>query len=430
MNKKKVILALAALAVVVAGGVAWQSTRSNAGAAVKAPPPVPVIVGKAESADVPVMIEAVGRAEAFEGVTLKSRVDGQVMEILYSTGLHVKQGQPLVRLDPADYTARAKQAEAALARDEAQLAKAKADVARYVALKDRGFVSEEKVHEVRTAEAAAAATVKADQAALDVARLQLSYTVVKAPFDGIMAARIISRGDAIKTNDTKLGEINRVKPLFVTFSVAEKHLPRLRAALAKGHVMARITVPEQKGRVFEGRVRAFENTVDTATGTMQLKALLENLDEALTPGQFVNVAIQLDTLANAVVVPAEAIQQGADGNFLFVVTPDNTAEVRKVSVEAGFGALVALGKGVAAGETVVTDGQLRLAPGTKVAVRSAGEVAPAGTPASQANAAAPAPQTPAPAPAPAEAAKPAAGANAPASNPANANSGTSAKPAP
>lgn len=383
MNKKKIALLAAVVAIAVAGGVLYQSTRTAPGAAAKTPPPVPVMVGKAETADVPVMVEAVGRVEAFEDVTLKSRVDGQVAEVLYASGQHVKQGQLLIRLDPADFQARVKQAEAALARDEAQLAKARADVARYVALKERGFVSEEKVNEVRTAEAATAATVRADQAALELARLQLSYTELRAPFDGVIGARIVARGDAIKTNDTKLAEINRVRPIFVTFSVAEKHLPRLRAALAKGNVAAKISVPGQKGAVFEGRVRNLDNTVDVTTGTMQLKALVENQEEALTPGQFVNLGIQLDTLANAVTVPAEAIQQGAEGNFLFVVTADNTVEVRKVAVEAGFSGRVAVASGLAAGETVVTDGQLRLAPGARVVVKSAGGV-PANGPATAA----------------------------------------------
>lgn len=373
MTKSKLLLAGVAVAVVIAAGYWYQTARSNGAAgAAKTPPRVPVTVAKAVTADIPVLLEVVGRAEAYESVTVKSRLDGQVASVMYTEGQHVKQGDVLVKLDPGDFDARLQQADANLAKDEAQLAKARADVERYTALKARGFVSEEKVNDVRTAEAAALATVKADKAALELARLQLTYATLRAPFAGVVGARLVFPGSAVKVNDTALVVVNRVQPLYVTFSVPEKHLPRLHAALDRGQLTALVTMPGNKEQSFEGSVKFIDNAVDAATGTIQMKAVLENLDEKLTPGQFLNVTMRLDTLTDAVVVPTEAVQQGADGNFLFVVKEDETVEPRKIQVAATSGNLAAIAKGVAAGETVVTDGQLRLAPGATVQIKTAG----------------------------------------------------------
>ncbi len=335
-----------------------------------APPPVPVATAQATARDVPLAVDVVGRAEAFESVTLKARVDGQVAAVLFTEGQRVAQGEVLVRLDPTDFTARVRQAEASVARDEALLAKAHADTLRYVALKGRNFVSEEKVNEVRTGEAAAAATLRADQAALDLARAQLSYATVRAPFAGVVGARLVFPGSAIKTNDTALAVVNRVRPLLISFSVPEKHLPRLRAALAAGKgigaLKVAVSLPGDSAHRFEGAVRFLDNAVDAATGTIQMKAELPNVDEKLTPGQFLSVSLQLDTLRQAVTVPNEAVQQGPEGNFIFVVKADSSVEVRKVEAGASTGGLTVVAKGLQAGETVVTDGQLRLTPGARI----------------------------------------------------------------
>ncbi|MBK8384388.1 MAG: efflux RND transporter periplasmic adaptor subunit [Candidatus Accumulibacter sp.] len=366
------MLMVAAMAAVVGAGYWYYSTRNaTSGGTAKVPPPVPVTVAQANLGDVPVLLDVVGRAEAYESVTLKSRLDGQVAAVPYTEGQHVRQGEVLVQLDAGDFDARLLQAEANLARNEALMAKARADVTRYLALQGRGFVSEEKVNELRTAEAAAAATLKADQAAVELARRQISYTTIRAPFAGVVGARLVFPGSAVKINDTALAVVNRIRPLYVTFSVPEKHLPRLRKAISSGEMRAGVTIPGDREQRFEATVRFIDNTVDTATGTILMKALLENREEKLTPGQFLNVSMSLDTLAKAVVVPAEAVQQGPEGNFLFVVRPDNTVEPRKIEVQAGYRGLAAIGKGVAAGETVVTDGQLRLTPGALVQARPA-----------------------------------------------------------
>lgn len=330
------------------------------------PPPVPVISAKATEQNIPVTLQVVGRAEAYESVVLKSRVDGQVETVLFSEGQHVKQGDVLIRLDPSDLQARLQQAQATAARDEALIAKTRADTSRYAALKERNFVSEEKVNDVRTSEAAASANLRASKAAVDFAALQLSYATIRAPISGVVGARLVFPGSSVKTNDTTLAVVNRNQPLLVTFSVPERHLAQIRSKMKSGIMKASVSEPGNSARHLEGDVRFLDNAVDATTGTILMKAVLANEDESLTPGQFLNVTLVLETLANAVTVPNEAVQQGADGNYLYVVKPDNSVEMRKIEVATSNGVVTAISEGVQKGETVVTDGQLRLTPGTKV----------------------------------------------------------------
>jgi multidrug efflux system membrane fusion protein len=327
---------------------------------------VPVSLARAEAQDIPLLFEGVGRAEAFEGVTLMSRVEGQVEAVEYTEGAHVRNGQVMVRLDRGDFEAKLRQAEANLARDQALLAKARADLTRYASLKDQDYVSAEQLGEVEAAAAAAAATVKADSAEVDLARLQLNYTVIRAPFSGVAGARLVSPGTAVKVNETPLVVVNRVQPLYVSFAVPEKYLARVRAALASPPLRLTITVPGQAGSPHEGEARFLDNTVNTATGTILMKATLANREERLTPGQFLNVSLTLDILRHAVTIPAEAVQQGPEGSFVYTVRPDQSAEMRPVEVAATVRGRAAIARGLRAGETVVTEGQLRLSPGAKV----------------------------------------------------------------
>lgn len=366
---KKNRLLLLAAAVIVGGAAAYWFLSAREAASAKTsrtPPPVPVALARATTRDVPLLLDVVGRAEAYESVTLKARVDGQVAAVPFTEGQHVRAGEVLVRLDPADFNARLMQAEANQARDQALLTKTHADVERYAALKNRGFVSEEKVAEVRTNEASAAATVRADKAAVDLARLQLGYATLRAPFAGVVGARLVFPGTAVKTNDTALAVVNRVRPLYVSFAVPEKHLSRLRAAMAGNALKVVVQIPGEPSPGFEGEARFIDNAVDPTTGTIQMKATLPNRDEKLTPGQFLNVSMALDVARNAVTVPAETVQQGPEGSFLFVVKSDDSVETRKVEVAAIRDGLAVIGKGLQDGETVVTDGQLRLTPGAKV----------------------------------------------------------------
>ena len=343
-------------------------------------PPVPVTVTKAAERDIPVTLQVVGRAEAFESVVLKARVDGQIAAVLFTEGQHVKQGDILIRLDPTDYAARLQQAQGTVARDEALIAKTRADTARYSALKDRNFVSEEKVNDIRTNEAAATANLRTSKANAELARLQLSYTTVRAPISGVVGARLVFPGSSVKINETTLAVVNRPSPLLVSFAVPERHLTRLRTAMKTGALKVGVSQPSDKTQSFEGLVRFLDNTVDPATGTILMKAELPNTDERLTPGQFLNVSLVLDTLVNAVTVPNEAVQQGADGNFIIVAKEDNGVEIRPVETVASEYGLTAIGKGLKAGETVVTDGHLRLTANSKVRIKEASGAAQAAKP--------------------------------------------------
>lgn len=379
---------LLALVLGLTAGAAYKysgTPKDEKAVAKKPPPPTPVTVAQAVARDMPVVLEVVGRGEAYESVTLKARVDGQVLEVPFGEGQRVAKGDVLIRLDPADFKARVAQSEANLARDQALLKKARADVERYQALRAQGFVSEEKVAEVRAAADAGEATVQADQAALELARLQLSYATLRAPFAGLVGDKRVHPGAAVKVNDTELVSLNRVQPLYVTFSVAEKHIPALRAALAAKRLRVDIHTPGDRKQAHRGTVRFVDPAVDAATGTLRLKAELANADGALAPGQFLDVVLVLDTLRDAVTVPAEAVQQGPDGPFVYALKGEE-AGMRKVALGPVRDSVAVIAQGLAAGESVVTDGHSRLVPGGKVKIKTPGEKpsgAPAGKPAKQ-----------------------------------------------
>jgi multidrug efflux system membrane fusion protein len=373
MKKAGWIFLLAAVALAT-GARYWLVQNRGDKAETQGKAPVPVTVAKADVRDMPLQLEVVGRAEAFESVTLMSRVEGRVAAVEYREGGHVRKGQVLVRLDRSEFEARLRQAEANLARDLALLAKARADFTRYASLRAQDYVSEEQLGEVEAAAAAAEATVKADNAEVELARLQLSYTVIRAPFSGVAGARLVSPGTAVKVNETPLVVVNRVQPIYVSFAVPEKYLARLRAALASPPLKVTVTVPGQAGSPHEGDARFLDNTVNAATGTILMKATVANREERFTPGQFLNVSLTLDILRDAVTVPAEAVQQGPEGTFVYAVKADQSAEMRPIEVAATLRGRAAVARGLQAGETVVTEGQLRLSPGARVKPRQpAGE---------------------------------------------------------
>jgi multidrug efflux system membrane fusion protein len=372
MKRNKVFLLLVVAAIAVGAAYWSRKPAEEAGKGKKPLPLVPVTVARATTRDLPVTLDVVGRGEAFETVTLKSRVDGQVQTVSFAEGRPVAAGELLLSLDPADFQARVRQAEANLARDQALLDKARADVARYQSLLEQQFVSQEKVAEMRANVAVAAAIVQADQAALELARLQLSYTQIRAPFIGVAGAKLVYPGASVKINETALAVLNRVRPLFVSFAVPEKHLPAIQAARARGNVNVEIRMPGEPKVVAAGHVVFLDNAVDPATATLRMKAEIANADGRLASGQFLAVSLRLDTLRDAVVVPAEAVQQGPDGAFVYLLKADGGAQMRKVEVAQVRDGQAAIGKGLDSGDMVVTDGHSRLTPGAKVKVKMPG----------------------------------------------------------
>jgi multidrug efflux system membrane fusion protein len=370
---RKLILPLA-IALAIGGGLYYRSavdSGKSAKPAVKGGQPVPVKVAKVQVRDMPEWLDVVGRGMASESVTLKSRIDGQVAAVSFNEGQHVRKGDILLRLDPADLAAKLRQVEANLARSQAQMTKARADVGRYEALRQSGFVSEEKLSDLRASLQAAEAAVQADVAAADHARLQLSYTTLRAPIDGIVGSRLVFPGSSVKLNETALALINRIQPLHIAFAVPEKHLPRLRAALAAGKFTAQIAIGDTP--VTEAAVNFIDNTVDVGTGTIQMKANTPNAKEQLAPGQFLNVRLTLGYWKNAAIVPAEAIQQGPQGVYVFVVKPDKGIEQRKVTLADSRDGTAIVTQGLNDGETVVTDGHLRLTLKSKVSIKEPGK---------------------------------------------------------
>jgi len=295
------------------------------------------------------------------------------MAVTSQEGQKVRAGQPLVRLDAGDFAARLRQAEANLAQSRAALAKARADVTRAEALRQQGFVSVEKVEEVAAQAAVAEAGVQADQATVDLARLQLGYTVIRAPFAGVVGAKKVFPGATVKVNETELVVINRVQPVQVSFAVPEKYLPQLRPKLGGQGLPVTVQVPGAIGPGTPGRVGFMDNAVDAATGTIRMKAPLPNRDEALTPGQFVDVILTLETLTDAVTVPAEAVQQGPMGSFVYVVREGQSVQQRAVALVLAREGVAVIGSGLVAGEQVVTDGHSRLTPKSKVKIREAAQ---------------------------------------------------------
>lgn len=361
----------------LAGGLYWWGKPQQPRApAAKSAAPTPVTVALAETRDWPVYLELIGRGEATESVVLKPRIDGQVASVLFREGAAVAVGDLLLRLDPADQQARVRQAEANLARDRALLDKAHADLARFRTLAERQFVSVEKVAEAAASAASAAATLRADEAALDLARQQLAHTQVRAPIAGVAGSRLVHAGASLKANETALLEIRRVHPLWVTFAVPEKHLAALHAARARNALAVEVRTPGTGDAWVAGRVTFLDSALDPATATLRVKAELANAGGRFTPGQFLDVRLRLDLLREVVVTPAEAVQQGPAGSFVYVLMADGTARPRPVELILVRDGRAAFARGLKAGEQVVTDGHSRLTPGGKVKIKEPGAPRP------------------------------------------------------
>jgi multidrug efflux system membrane fusion protein len=328
--------------------------------------PAPVVVAAVAPRAVPITLGVIGNVEAYSTVSIKSRIDGQLVSAAFQEGQIVHKGDLLFSIDPRSFEALVQQAEATLARDHAQLEGAKADLARYTRLSKSGYSSEQQFEQQRATTKALEATIQADEAALEIAKLQLEYTQIKSPIDGRTGNILIKPGNLVKANDTNaIVVINQTEPIYVSFAVPEQNLAEIKQRLAEGKIRVEAHVPGSD-KVDTGEITFINNAVDASTGTIQIKATFANADERLTPGQFVEVTIYLSVLQNALVVPSEAIQSGQNGLYVFVVKPDRTAESRPVVTGPSVDGFTVVSRGLQAGEQVVTEGQLRVVPGAKV----------------------------------------------------------------
>lgn len=348
-----------------------------------APPVVPVTVAPAAVRTVPVQVQAVGRVLPYATVSVKSRVDGLVTAVHFKDGQFVKTGQLLFSLDPTPYEAQLQQAQANRAKDQAQLENARKQAERNAAVVAKGYVSKEQYDQAVATANALAATVKADEAAIETARLQVEYCSIYAPITGRAGAVQVDVGNLVKANDSTgvLVVINQVQPIYVSFYTPETILPEIRKYMALGPLAVEATVPGQENISAHGELAFLNNTVNTAAGTIELRAVFANENLSLWPGQYTNVVMTLTTLPNAVVVPSQAVQTGQKGDYLYVVEPNLTAQYRPVTVGPTVGNETVIQQGVQPGENVVTDGQLRLAQGAHV--RLTPPVGTRGTPETQ-----------------------------------------------
>jgi multidrug efflux system membrane fusion protein len=334
-------------------------------------PPVPVVAAPVVQKDVPVQLKTIGNVEAYATVAIKARVGGELREVKFREGQDVVKGQLLFVIDPRPLETALKQAEANLAKDRALANKAENDAKRYTELIRRDFVSREQYDQARATAESLAAIVKADEVAVANAKLQLSYCYINSPISGRTGSLKADQGNLIKADaDTSMVVINQIQPIYVSFSLPQQYLPDIKKYLAQGRVGVKALITGEEQRPEDGILTFVNNTVDPATGTFLLKATYENRENRLWPGLFVNVAVHLTTQRQALVVPAQALQTGQQGQFVFVVKEDRTVETRPVEMERIFDGEMVVKKGLTPGELVVTDGQLRLVPGAKVEIKN------------------------------------------------------------
>ena len=332
--------------------------------------PIPVIVGAATQKTVPVQLRAIGNVQAYSTVTVKSKVGGELVRVHFTEGQDVKKGDHIFTIDPRPYEAALKQAEANLGRDLAQAKNAQEDARRYEFLIQKGVVARQQYDKFRTDADALEATVLADRAAVENAKIQLGYCSIHSPIDGRTGSLIVQQGNIIKAEDINLVVINQIIPIDVAFSIPEQFLSEIKKYMATGKLQVEALIPMNEARPEKGVITFIDNAVDSNTGTIRLKGTFANREKKLWPGQFVNVVLTLTTEPNAIVIPSQAVQTGQEGQYVFVVKQDLTVESRPVVAGRTVNNETVIQKGLQVNEKVVTDGQLRLYPGAKVEIKT------------------------------------------------------------
>jgi multidrug efflux system membrane fusion protein len=369
-TRRKIFSGIFALAFVAAVGfVAFQANRGSRADTQKGAPPVPVTAVPVVLKTVPVRIQAIGNVEPYTTVAVKARVDGQIISVHFKEGDEVRQGAVLFEIDPRPFAAALKQAQANLLKDKALLDRAVEQDKRYKDLLDKNFISADAYEQVRTNAQTAAATVAGDEAAIESAKLSLEYCTIRSPVTGYAGRIQIQQGNLVKANDTNpLVTVNQIVPIYASFSVPEQNIPDIRKYQANGELKVQATFTNASHAPIAGKLSFLDNSADTTTGTIKLKAEFPNTDKALWPGQFVNVVLTLYEQKDAVVTPSASVQNGPGGQYVFVIKPDLTAEIRNIKVTRAEGDDTVVASGLEVGDQVVIVGQVRLAPGTKVSL--------------------------------------------------------------
>lgn len=364
-----------ALAIAAAGAGAWRM-QTGAGAAdaaipQKAQPRVPVTVVEARRADVPVTLSGLGVVQPLNVVTVRSRVDGAVVEIAFEEGKHVQAGDLLAQIDPRPYKAALDQAKAKQAQDEAQLANAERDLARSQQLAQSNYASRQQVDSQKAMVAQLKAQIDGDRAAVESAQVQLDYATIRAPISGRTGFRLVDKGNLVRSSDaTGIVTLSQIEPITAVFTLPERDFSDMSAAMKGGAVEAIASAPDGR-ELARGKVSVLNSLIDQATGTFKAKAEFANRDGALWPGQSVNVRVRVDTLLKVVTVPEDALQRGPQGAFAFIVGAEDKAEKRKVVVARQADGLVVVREGVAEGDRVVVAGASRVNPGARLDVSEA-----------------------------------------------------------
>jgi multidrug efflux system membrane fusion protein len=334
---------------------------------------IPVAVTKAEVRDLPILLNGLGSVDAFNTVAVKSRIDGQLIKVNVKEGQEVKQGELLAEIDPRPYEVQLSQTQATLFKDQAALKDARLNLERFQQLYKDGVISKQQFDTQGSLEAQLDGAVRADQAQVDTVKLNLVYTRITAPVSGRIGLRQIDVGNIVHASDPNgLLIITQLQPIAVIFSLPQDNLQAVSQHMRNGKLPVDAYSRDDQTKIASGFLTTIDNQIDVTTGTGKLKAVFENRDRSLWPNQFVNVHLLLEVKKNNTVVPSAAIQRGPQGTYVFVVKPDNTAEMRNVAVSISQGNLTAISQGLKPGELVVTDGQDKLQPGTKVAVREPG----------------------------------------------------------